>query len=185
MNNIKTYIFIFAVIFAITCEAGAANYDFQKGTDFSAYQSYAWQQKMVDVFEGRVTTNVRNPLNLKRIRKAIESELANKGIEQVDQDKASIHVVFHGLLEERIDVDDWGYGIGYGRGAYYGRAYYGSTLEIDQYTEGTLFIDFIDTQSNELIWRGWVKRRVTENIKESVINKAVAQVLKKYPPKKK
>ena len=185
MKNITIYTFILTIIFAFSCEIRAAQYDFQKGINFSAYQTYAWKQKMVDIFEGRVTTNVRNPLNLKRIRKAIESELAAKGIEQVDQDKASIHIVFHGLLEERIDIDDWGYGIGYGRGAYYGRAYYGSSLEVDQYTEGTLFVDFIDTQTNELVWRGWVKRRVTDNIKESMINKAVAQVFKKYPPKEK
>ncbi len=185
MKPIKTYTFILAIIFAFTCEMGAANYDFQKGTDFSVYQTYAWQQKMVDIFEGRVTTNVRNPLNLKRIRSAIESELAAKGIELVDRAQADIHVVFHGLLEERIDIDDWGYGIGYGRGAYYGRGYYGSSIEVDQYTEGTLFIDIVDAKTNELVWRGWVKRRVTDNIKESMINKAVAQVFKKYPPKEK
>ena len=185
MKNITLYTFILTVIFALSCEAGSAKYDFQKGTNFSAYKTYAWQQKMVDVFEGRVMTNVRNPLNLKRIRNAIETELAVKGIEQVDQGGADIHVVFHGLLEEKIDIDNWGYGMGYGRGAYYGRAYYGSSLEVDQYTEGTLFIDFIDANRNELVWRGWIKRRVTDNIKESVINKAVSQVFKKYPPKEK
>lgn len=77
---------------------------------------------------------------MKRIRKAIESELAAKGIEQVAQDQASIHVVFHGFLKERIDIDDWGYGIGYGRGSYYGRGYYGTSIDVDQYPEGWLFM---------------------------------------------
>ena len=82
--------------------------------------------------------------------------------------------------KERIDVyqNQFGYGWGYSPW-YYGGTYSTST------TEGTLFIDFIDAKTNELIWQGiGVADLVMSTVekKEARINEIVTKILAEYPP---
>ena len=62
----------------------------------------------------------------------------------------------------------------------------GSTnFNINQYTEGTLFIDFIDKKNNELIWQGIGSGAMKmSNIekKEKRINDLVNKIILAYPP---
>ncbi len=62
----------------------------------------------------------------------------------------------------------------------------GSTnFNINQYTEGTLFIDFIDKKNNELIWQGIGSGAMKmSNIekKEKRINDLVNKIILTYPP---
>jgi hypothetical protein len=62
----------------------------------------------------------------------------------------------------------------------------GSTnLNINQYTEGTLFIDFIDKNNNELIWQGIGSGAMKmSNIekKEKRISDLVNKIILAYPP---
>ena len=184
MSKSNVFIGLLVVFFTLNCEAGSVEYDYNREADFSAYHTYAWQPKMVDVFAGRVRANIRQPINIKRIKDAIESELAKKGIEKVNRNNADIHIAFHAQLEEKVNLVDWGYGASYEK-AYHGHVYYDNTLDVDHFTEGTLFIDIIDAKRNELVWRGWTKRRVPDKVKEKLVNKVVSQVMKKYPPGRK
>ncbi len=76
-----------------------------------------------------------------------------------------------------------GYGHHYGYG--YGSGYYGGgSLNV----EVTLVLDFIDPESNNVIWRGLYKARVDESgilvMTVDNIRKAVKKILKKFPPHK-
>jgi len=77
-----------------------------------------------------------------------------------------------------------GYGHGFGYGGYgYGGYGYGGYGYDDYGYEGILILDFIDAESNELIWRGWYANDVDDGeIGEEQINKAVKHILEKFPP---
>jgi len=54
--------------------------------------------------------------------------------------------------------------------------------------EGTLVLKFVDRQSNKIIWAGTVTQKLeVENKKKSLelIDRAIAKLLKLYPPQKK
>ncbi|MDB4242372.1 DUF4136 domain-containing protein, partial [Polaribacter sp.] len=56
---------------------------------------------------------------------------------------------------------------------------------ISQYSEGTLFIDFIDRKKKELIWQGvgtGALRMQSREKKELRIKEFVNEILAKYPP---
>jgi hypothetical protein len=57
---------------------------------------------------------------------------------------------------------------------------------VDQYEEGTLFIDVIDPKRNTMIWRGSATARVTPDLtpeeRETRIGEAVRAILAKFPP---
>lgn len=68
---------------------------------------------------------------------------------------------------------------------YYGRRrwqYQITDVEVREYTEGTLILDFVDTKTNEVVWHGSAKGTITPNsIKmEEKINQAVKMLFDRY-----
>ncbi len=57
---------------------------------------------------------------------------------------------------------------------------------MDQYTEGTLFVDFIDPQSKQLQWRGMVSKRLSKSRtmeeRKQMVDEIVTSVIAKFPP---
>ena len=87
--------------------------------------------------------------------------------------------------KEKVDVRTWGYGYGpYGR--YWGGTWGHGGVSVYQYEEGTLIIDFVDSNSKNLLWRGAAKSVIddanTPDKRDSIINEAVYQILKNFPP---
>lgn len=178
MNNRLLTLGLITFLINLSCEAGSAKFAFQEGADFSAIKTYAWLPIMEDVFAGRKKMKARNPMNIQRIKTAIEAELTAKGMQQVDGSEAVVHVAFSGYLEDKVDIDEWDDRLTIGKGGFYTM----NPVGIDNYTEGTLFIHFNDVKTGDLVWRGWVKRRVQGKVKEKLINKVVAQIMTNYPP---
>jgi hypothetical protein len=60
---------------------------------------------------------------------------------------------------------------------------------VDTYDVGTLLIDFISPQSNNVIWRGSGQSRIQElktpEERQERIQDAVDRILKQFPPEKK
>jgi hypothetical protein len=60
-----------------------------------------------------------------------------------------------------------------------------NNVNISQYTEGTLFIDFIDTEKKELVWQGigtGALRMENRDKKEERINEFVKEIISRFPP---
>lgn len=169
--------------------------DFDKNADFSQYRTYAFNKKSVDKVQ-------ISELDKRRILQAIESELNRKGMTKSETPDLLVGI----FTKEREEVDvnqnfnNWGYGWGgYGWGGYGWRGYgwggygwgypyfWGGPSYANSSIEGTIFIDFIDTKKNELVWQGEGVGYLTEDRskKEAVINEFVAKIMEQYPPVKK
>jgi hypothetical protein len=164
--------------------------DFDKNADFSQYKTYAFHKKSIDKVQ-------ISELDKRRILQAIESELNRKGMTKSETPDLLVGI----FTKEREEVDvnqnfnNWGYGWGgygwggYGWGGYgWGYPYYwGGSHYVNSSIEGTLFIDFIDTKKNELVWQGEGVGYLTQDRskKEAVINEFVAKIMEQYPPVKK
>ena len=84
--------------------------------------------------------------------------------------------------KDKVQVMNWGYGYG-PHGGYRGAG----GISTYEYEEGSLILDFVDTKSKKMIWRGVAKADVMnadspEKI-EKLINEAVQKILKNFPPK--
>ena len=178
MKNRNITIGLLTLIFALSCEAGTHKFAYKEDADFSTYKTYAWLPMMEEIFSGKKKTNARNPMNIQRIKNAIESELTAKGLQIADQSEADFFAAFTGYLEDKVDIDGGDDRLAMGKGGFYTM----NPVGIDNYTEGTLYIHLNDAKSGDLLWRGWVKRRVQGKVKEKLINKVVAQIMKNYPP---
>ena len=91
---------------------------------------------------------------------------------------------------EKVNVNqnnNFGYGFGWGWNPWMWNGMNNNSMNISQYTEGTLFIDFIDKQKKELVWQGVgtgaLKIQNLEK-KEARVKEFVKEIVSKFPPQK-
>jgi len=95
-------------------------------------------------------------------------------------------VSFLVTTENKTEIHEYNTGFAYHNcwrcGPYLGA----SSIDVDQYTEGTLFVDFIDPKSKQLQWRGVVSKRLsrsrTMEERKQMIDEIVTSVIARFPP---
>jgi hypothetical protein len=173
--KILKLLFLLCLVILTSCSSVKVVTDYDTKVDFTSYKTFAFYKKGID------KASVSD-LDKKRIMRAVEAELLAKGFSKsVNPD---ILVSIFTKSREQVNVSDNNIGIGWGWG--YNPWFYGRTnININQYTEGTLFIDFIDKNTNELIWQGIGSGAMKmSNIekKEERINEFVYEIISTYPP---
>lgn len=176
---------IFIVYLLNGCAALEVQTDYDPDIDFSRYKTYQWVPG-----PQKVTGNPRldNPLLDKRIRSAVEKELAAKGYVKAENGRPDFKVAYHTALEMRSEyrtIDDFYRGYGY-----YGYTGWGGrTTYVYQYEEGTLILDIIDAKTNSLVWRGTARAEIMEYRKnekrDKQLHNIVHRMIAKFPPSRK
>ena len=159
-------------------------YDFDKDKDFSKYKSYKW----VPIKNAEMP----DELTQKTLTSAIDSQLATKGLTKTDSDNADLYIGYQTAIGQEKEFtsynSSWGYGPGWGGGWYgYGgmasTTTYGSTSTV---YVGQLDVSMYDPAAKQLVWRGTASKTLNPKAKpekkQQNINKAVAKLLKNYPP---
>jgi hypothetical protein len=173
--KILKLLFLLCLVMLTSCSSVRVVTDYDTKVDFTSYKTFAFYKKGID------KASVSD-LDKKRIMRAVEAELVAKGFSK--SANPDILVSIFTKSREQVNVSDNNIGIGWGWG--YNPWFYGRTnININQYTEGTLFIDFIDKNTNELIWQGIGSGAMKmSNIekKEERINEFVYKIISTYPP---
>ncbi len=178
---------ILALAFMASCSSVKVVTDYDKETNFNTFKTYAFYKTGIDKAE-------ISDLDKKRILKAIDAEMASRGF--VKSKQPDVLVSIFTKERERVDVYNNNFGLyggfGFGRFGFYnpwffgpGFGYGGFGPNVSTRTEGSLYIDVIDTKKKELVWqgRGVGTLNNIKNIekKEKKIRKFVAEILEKYP----
>lgn len=172
-----------AALALAACSSVQVNQDWDPGASFAGLKTWAWQSSTPEV-----TGNERldDPLLHGRIQSAIEKSLAEKGFSKVASGVPDVWVAYHIALQQKLDARTIYTGYGPYRG-WYGVG--GTQTVVDQYDLGTLLIDFIRPETNNVIWRGSGQSRIQElktpEQREERVQDAVDRILKQYPPETK
>jgi len=128
------------------CSSISYNYDFDQDADFTTYKTYNWGQRPDPSEGGAAGAAMSNDLAYRRIQGAVDETLQSKGL--LMSDTPDLIVAVHTGVQDKVDVQSWGYGYGY---PYYG--YGGRDIQVYNYKEGTLIVDLVDRAAMELVWR--------------------------------
>ena len=178
MKAIRAIFVLFFIGFTISCSTiYGVQHDYDKQVDFTNLKTYDW---MPIPEKAGIDT-----LSIQRVKKAVNAELKAKGL-MMTSDNPDFLIAEHLGKKDKVQVTDWGYG--YGLGDRYGGGDYWGPRGVDtyQYEEGSLILDFVDAKSKKMIWRGVAKAQIddtnTPEKSEKLINEAVQEILKKFPP---
>ncbi len=163
-------LFVFA-----SCSTVRVATDYDRKVDFNSYNSFAFYKPGVDKAE-------ISDLDKKRILRAIDAELSAKGLNK--SNSPDLMVSIFTKERERIDVYNNAFGYGWGWNPWWYGGFYGNT--VSRSTEGSLYIDLIDANTNELVWQGIGSARLITGsyveAREERIREIVREILAEYPP---
>lgn len=156
------------------------DYDRAAITQFSGYQCF-----VIDSRETRANYQdvILSPIVDRRIEQAIGQTLRAKGLRH-NCPQPDFRVTFNTVTKTKTEVNDLGVGPSpFRRHPYFGYAGY-STLDIDQYEQGTFIIDIIDQKSKQLVWRGaYTKRLGWSAPSDEEVQKIVSEIFAEFPPR--
>lgn len=130
-----------------------------------------------------------NPLNADRLRSAIETNLAAKGVRRVNDHSAADCIVGYALGTRQVFSDyygGWGVGVGYGWGYRGGWGGWGGWGWDGPYVENEtrISVDLFDAKSRKAIWHAHVSQTtydLTGPNAQARINAGTAAIFAKFP----
>ena len=168
-------ILVLALLTTSSAVAQKVNVDWDRGTDFSKFHTYAWQP----------STHSAKGLWNQRVIDAVNTQLQAKGFNLVDANP-DLWVVYSNSIKKNQQVVGTGYNMGPAWGWGYG---WGgpTTTTYQTYTtrEGTLIVDIADANGHQLLWRGSATNSIADNSDKNIktLNNAVNKLFKNFPPK--
>lgn len=166
---------LLVVVFLSSCSTVRVTADYDTKKDFNNYKTFAFYKNGID-------KAAISDLDKRRILRAVESELLLKGFTKSENPDMLVSIFTKS--RKRVDVATVNNYNGFFWYPMYYRDY--NRVQVSKYTEGTLFIDLIDSKSNQLVWQGigtgvLNTRNVSE--KQERINEFVKEIMNQYPPK--
>jgi len=167
-TTLKLTAFLTLFYVAASLSAQEVKYNYDRDTNFAAYKSYRWTER---------ERTARDPLVDQDIRRAIEAQLAAKGLQRTES-SADLYIDYQSAVDHEKQFDAWTLGP---RWSGMARA---TTTGVDV---GTLVLSIYDPVKKQLVWRGGVTKTLNpgkdpdKNYRN--LQKAIAKLLKNYPPK--
>lgn len=181
-------LFLFTLAWVFMAVSGAfaqdVRYNYAQEVNFSKFKTYKW----VSIKNAEQVDELR----ARQITSAIDAELAKKGLTKTDADSADLYLGYQTAIQTEKELNTystgWGYGPGWG-GGWYGAMPSGmTTVSTTTIYTGQLDLDMYDSAKKELVWRGVVSKTIdikaSPEKRQKNLEKAIAKLLKNYPPEK-
>ena len=179
MRSLRVFHSLWFVILIISCSPiTSVSYDYDRQVDLAGLRTYDWLPTPAEMEE-------RVGLMIARIKKAVNAHLKAEGL-SVMKESPDFLVAMHFVESDKLRITGWGSYGPYRRYYYYDAPFYSGSVYSYYYQEGTFVLDFIDAESNKLIWRGTAKaslgkEQTPENL-DKIVNEAVKKILQNFPP---
>jgi hypothetical protein len=207
MKIMKRLILPITLLFMLACAKGQEiHYNYDRGANFESYRTYQWVEvprgpggpSKADVPAGLPNLPVGSPpmsgsnvpddqLLDQDIKRAVDAQLAEKGLTKVDKG-GDLLVGYQAHVREEKSINLWGSGTNglWGGGPYWGGGFSSVQGQTSTIPIGTLVVGLYDPARKQLIWRGDASKTVElkkdPNKNYGNLQKAVVKLLKNYPP---
>jgi hypothetical protein len=183
MKKLAAVPLVLLLVGAGTAAAQDVRYNFDKQANFASFRTYKWV-----VIKGATQLS---DLPDRQVKAAVDAELSKKGLTQTTTDTADLLIGYQaavGQEKEYTSFDSgWGYGPGWYGGGWYGHGGGGITTgQTSTIYVGQLALDMYASSPKTLVWRGVASKTLDPKAKpekqQKNLDKAVAKVLKNFPP---
>lgn len=151
----------------------------ERGLDLSRYRTFDWGP--ADALPTGDPRLDQDPFFKDHVQGAVEKGLLAKGLRLPEAGVPDLLIHYHAHISKRMDVNRIDHVNGYG---YCSQP--GCPSDVVQYDAGTLVLDLVDAQTNQLFWRGWAQNSVSDmladrDVMAKTIDQAVARMLLRLP----
>jgi len=184
MNKFPHFCITFLLLMASSAVSQDVVYNFDDTADFSKFKTYKWiaLEKVAPIDE----------LTDQQIKTALDAAFAQKGLTKVEGDTADLFIGYQ--TTERIEEKfagvqaGWSTGPGWYAGGWHVSGGGTTNGQASMIYKGQLAVNMYDPANHNLIWRGVASKTLDPKAKpekrQKNLNKAVAKLMKNYPPPK-
>jgi hypothetical protein len=162
------------LLFAGKSPVAEVKTDYDRGANFAQYKTYSWEQ-----------VKTKDPLDVDRIKNAVNAALAAKGWTQVNS-RGDVSIVAMEITRKKQSLNTFydGFGGGWGWRGFGGGGFGEATTTTETYKVGSLVVDLFDTKTKQLLWRGSSSDTLSNNSNKNIKNmdKDVEKMFKDFPP---
>jgi hypothetical protein len=173
MKNLNVIVIFLTYLFFVSCQSSHKVLKAKQETGFSLsnYPTYGFYE-----IDATGDTNSRTfERNIEIIKNAISANLKKKGLNEAQDPALKINIALS--VKEEVQTRQTNFlNDGYPR--YMGQRRYtwkSEEVPVGKYKEGTMLLDFVETENNKMVWRGGVKgilpdkeKKLSEKLEESV-----------------
>ena len=146
--------------------------NYMPGTNFSQFHTFKWVTIPGGIHPNQIVDQ--------EIKNAIVSQLTSKGLTETEADNADLYVGYQAAVGHEKEWNAFGTGGAWRFGG--GMA----SVTSSTITSGTLVVDIYDQANKQLVWTGRATKTLNPSKNEQKnldnLNKAVAKLMKNYPP---
>ena len=162
--------------------------DYDRSFDFSQLKTYRWMElkhRLLLRANPQATSQVSDEQIDQIIRSAVDEQLKKRGFVLTAETKADFLVSYFAVGELEIGGTFYDSAPTGNLPYNHWRPFYQPGTDTRMNSKGTLTIDIVNPENNQLLWRG----QATDTIKrtkdlEKVTKKAAKKILSKFPPKR-
>jgi len=178
----KKAIFLSAVIFSsmlLVSSCGpqlTVTNDYDRTANFSQFHTY----KIVQLEQ---QYQALSQFNQTRVINAVNAQLLAKGFTQSENPDMLVNITSIMKNKQEIVANSYGYGGGY-RPYAWGGGNMSTTVNVENYTAGSLIIEIANASTKKLLWEGIGNQDIDapSNNPEKAINAAVLKIMASFPP---
>jgi hypothetical protein len=164
-----------AVAITACATVGVSSYR-DMDADFTRYHTFDWGP--ADALPTGDPRLDQNSYFQDRLQGAVERGLALRKLERSAPGATpELLIHYHATVSRRLNVNQVDYAYGYTIDA---------QSQIREYEAGTIVLDIVDARTNEVVWRGWAQRDMTDLLEDEGkmaewIETAVQRMLAQLP----
>jgi hypothetical protein len=172
--------FAAGIILWSACATLKVTSDYDKAVNFQQYKTF----RMVQLDQQHQTIS---QLNQQRIINGIRSEMSRKGFQESASPDLEVNAII--ILKDKKSVTaNTNY---YGYGGYYrpyawggGMASGTTTYSVQEYKDGSLIIDIVDSKTQKLVWEGIGNKEIDKPLKDpdKEVPEIIASIMASFPP---
>lgn len=161
-------IFFTCGLLVLFCAAGAlaqsVQSDYDRNYNLAKLSTYGFYEQE----RGPEDPLAASPINNRRIHDALDSQLKANGFTPNAQ--PDFFIAYFVKTKKGLDIQDNRFGLLARRGS----------INVEQVTEGTLIVIFVDSATKQEVWRGFASGTITPKNLEKDVNKAVAKLVQTF-----
>ena len=147
-------------LLVVSAAAQTVQSDFDRTFRFSNLKTFGFAvQKRADT------------LNDGRIRTGLETQLRANGF-RMETERPDFVIAYYVTSKDRLNVQDYSFGPP--------RLWGSRDIRVNQYSEGTLMVDFIDVKTNQVVWRGRATGALELKDVDKKITKSTEKLVKQF-----
>jgi hypothetical protein len=176
IKGLRLLILVGSMIGASACStvsvSSSAKYD--PNFDYTRFKTFNWMPK------AETSDNLQQTVVAAEVGHMIESEvekgLEARGFKKLTTGKPDFYLNYHARVQDKVEPQVVTYSCG--------TRICGSGVDMNRVREGTLILDIIQAENNDVVWQGTSVAVVGDpSQRKEIIETAVSQLLSGFPPK--